>query len=104
MVYINQQYESQRKQVNRQIWGFCMKYRNLFERNINNKNLDKMIYDSYKNFISDIKSMKIIIKHKTKYMKLWYTLLNTLNKNPQLIKKAVKNFNYSIYINSLKNN
>ena len=104
MVYLNQQYESQRKQINQQIWDFCIKYRKLFERNIDNKNLDKIIHDSYKNFFSNIKSIKINIKQEYKYIRIWNTLLNTINKNPQLIKKAVKNFNYSIYINSLKNN
>lgn len=104
MVYSNQQSELKRKQINRQAWDFCIKYSNLFERNIDNKNLDKIIQDSYKNFVSNIKSMKVIIKHEYKYTRMWKTLLNTINKNPHLIKNAVKNFNYSIYINSLKNN
>ena len=39
MVYSNQQSELKRKQINCQVWEFCTKYRNLFERNIENKNL-----------------------------------------------------------------
>ena len=106
MVYSNQQYELQRKQINCQVWNFCIKYRNLFERNIDNKNLNVIVKDSYKNFISDIKSIKINIKHEYKYTRIWKTLLNTINKNLDIdsTRIATKNFNYSIYINSLKNN
>lgn len=106
MVYSNQQSELQRKQIVRQIWDFCIKYRNIFERNIDNKNLDIIIQDSYKNFISNIKSMKITINHKSKYIRIWNTLLNTINKNLDIdsTRIATKKFNYAIYINSLKNN
>ena len=106
MVFSNQQYELQRKQINRQVWDFCLKYRSLFERNINNKYLNTIVNDSYKNFISNIKSMKLIINHKSKYMQIWKTLINTIKNNSDIdsTRIATKHFNYSIYINSLKNN
>ena len=106
MVYSNQQSELKRKQINRQVWDFCMKYRNLFERNIDNKNLNVIVKDSYKNFVSDIKSIKLQLTDTSKYTRIWKTLLNTINKNLDIdsTRIATKQFNYAIHINSLKNN
>lgn len=106
MVYSNQQSELKRKQINRQVWDFCMKYSNLFERNIDNKNLNVIVKDSYKNFISNIKSIKLQLTDKMKCMRIWKTLINTIrnNRDTDSTRIATKQFNYLIHINSLKNN
>ena len=106
MVYSNQQSELKRKQINCQVWEFCTKYRNLFERNIDNKNLNTIVKDSYKNFLSNIKSIYIKLTDKSKCMRIWNTLINTIenNRDIDLTRIATKNFNYVIYVNSLKNN
>ena len=106
MVYLNQQSELYRKQINRQVWDFCVKYSNLFERNIDNKNLNIIVQDSYKNFISNIKSIKLQITDKSKCMRIWKTLINTIENNGDIdsTRIATKRFNYVIHINSLKNN
>ena len=106
MVYSNQQSELQRKQINRQVWDFCVKYRNLFERNIDNRNLNVIVKDSYKNFISNIKSIKLQLTDKMKCMRIWKTLINTLSKNSDIdsTRIATKQFNYAVHINNLKNN
>ena len=106
MVYSNQQSELKRKQINRQVWDFCVKYSNLFERNIDNKNLNVIVKDSYKNFISNNKSIKLQLTDKSKCMRIWKTLINTIENNPDidLTRIATKKFNYAIHINSLKNN
>ena len=106
MVYSNQQSELQRKQINRQVWEFCTKYRNLFERNIENKNLNIIVLDSYKNFVSNIKSIKLQLTDKSKCMRIWKTLINTIENNRDInsTRIATKKFNYAIHINSLKNN
>ena len=106
MVYSNQQSELKRKQINRQLWDFCVKYSNLFERNIDNKNLNVIVKDSYKNFVSNIKSIKLQLTDKSKCMRIWKTLINTIENNRDIdsTRIATKQFNYLIHINSLKNN
>ena len=106
MVYSNQQAELKLKQINRQVWDFCIKYRNLFERNIDNKHLNTIVTDSYKNFLSNIKSIKLQPTDKLKCMRIWKTLINTIKNNCDIdsTRIATKQFNYTIYINSLKNN
>ena len=106
MVYSNQQSELQRKQINSQVWNFCSKYSNLFERNIDNKNLNILVQDSYKNFISNIKSINLQLTDKSKCIRIWKTLINTIENNGDIDSSriATKQFNYAIYINSLKNN
>ena len=106
MVLSNQQSELKRKQINRQVWDFCVKYRNLFERNIDNKNLNIIVKDSYKNFVSNIMSIKLHLTDKSKCMRIWNTLINTIENNRDIdsTRIATKQFNYAIHINSLKNN
>ena len=106
MVYSNQQSELQRKQINCQVWDFCSKYSNLFERNIDNKHLNIIVQDSYKNFISNFKSIKLQLNDKSKCMRIWNTLINTIknNQNIDSTRIATKKFNYAIHINNLKNN
>ena len=106
MVYLNQQIESNRKLTLKNIWGLCSKYSKVFEKNIDNKHLNTIVNDSYKNFVSNIKSMKLIINYKTKYMQIWKTLINTIRNNNDInsTRIATNQFNYYIYINSLKNN
>ena len=106
MVYSNQQSELQRKQINSQVWNFCVKYRNLFERNIDNKNLNIIVKDSYKNFLSNIKSIKLQLTDKSKCMRIWKTLINTIENNHDIdsTRIATKQFNYAVHINNLKNN
>ena len=106
MVYSNQQSELHRKQINRRVWDFCMKYSNLFERNIDNKNLNVIVKDSYKNFVSNIRSIKLELTNKSKCMRIWKTLINTIenSRDIDLTRIATKKFSYAIHINSLKNN
>ena len=105
MVYLNQQQEAHRKQSHEQEWKSCSKYRILFENNINNEHLWMIVQDSYKNFISNLKSIHIQATDKKKYIRIWKTLINTIDKNHDIdiTRIATKQFNYSIYINSLKN-
>ena len=87
------------------IWNITHKYSNIFQKNIDIKNLCLIVLNSYKEYENECKSNNHDITNRLKNNRIWHTLINTCN-NPKndmkTIRGATNVFIHSININ-LKN-
>ena len=97
--------ELNRKLKLQDIWNITHKYSNIFQKNIDKKNLHMIIVNSYKEYENECKSNNHDITNKLKNNRIWHTLINTC-RNPKNDMKTIKGattvFIHSININ-LKN-
>ena len=97
--------ELNRKLKLQDIWNITHKYSNIFQKNIDKKNLCLIVLNSYKEYENECKSNNHDLSSRLKNNRMWHTLINTC-RNPKndmkTIKRATSIFIHSININ-LKN-
>lgn len=98
--------EFNRKSKLNDIWNTTHKYSNIFQKNIDKKNLHMIVVNSYMEYLNECKSNNHDTTTRLKNNRIWETLINTCY-NPKndmtTIRRATSVFIHSININ-LKNN
>ena len=81
--------ELNRKSKLNDIWNITHKYSNIFQKNIDKKNLCLIVLNSYKEYENECKSNNHDITNRLKNNRIWHTLINTCN-NPKNDMKTIR--------------
>ena len=97
-MYENQIKEVIRKQKLQKAWNITYKYSVLLNKNKNKNNIELIINDIYLKYLSELKSNKLSVLLKQKYIRIWNNLITSKNK-----KSYLNLFTNSVH-NNIKNN
>lgn len=100
---MNKQYIEFKRQLNNKLsWKYSKEFSDSLLNFIDKPNLKEYAFEYYNIYINKLNNSRLNNTNKYKYIRIWNTMINTLNNNKnniKIIRKSIKQLNYVSHLN-----